>query len=272
MKQYLLYIFLLAVITTSCNHSKKIMADHATPKQVVTVKTLAQEPGKYQDQFEKGIDFLASGTEPFWSLEIDFDNYMHFKSVAGPELNVPAVKGVKAMDAAVTRYAAETEKGMLIVQLAKQECINDMSGEKSPFTVTVDVKLNNETNYTSFKGCGQNLADYRLHDIWVLDSIDHQKVRSANYSKGLPRLGFNLAENSITGFTGCNEFSTSILVMGKKINIGRISTPLTNTCNGINEEDYLKNLSDKTLRYSISQLKLFLQTEDGFSMVYKKVD
>jgi uncharacterized membrane protein len=45
---------------------------------------------------------------------------------------------VKAMDANVTRYSAKTEKGILTVQIQKLECINDMSVEKSTYSVSVE--------------------------------------------------------------------------------------------------------------------------------------
>ncbi len=267
------FLLMLVIITlAACHPSKKTTVkemEHKEPAAVV--KTLAQDPGKYQDKFEKGVDFFANGNEPFWSLEIDFDKYMHFKTLNGIDITTPAVKGEKAMDAPVTRYAASTEKGMLIIQVAKQECINDMSGEKFPYKVTVDVKLNSEVDYTTYKGCGQNLADYKLYDIWVLDSMNHKKVLAADYSRGLPRLEFNLTQNTVMGFAGCNEMSGNIEIMGKAIRFSRIITT-KKVCDGIKEDAYLQQLTNKTVRYSIDKLKLFLQTDDGSTLIYKKVD
>ncbi len=122
---------------------------------------------KYLNRHEmlsNGVDFTASGNEPFWSLEIDFDKYMHFKTPGGFEIITPVPEGVRAMDANVTRYAARTERGLLTVQIAKQECINDMSGKKSDYNVTVDVKTNTDKNYKTYKGCGNYITDHPLHD------------------------------------------------------------------------------------------------------------
>lgn len=109
-----------------CSQSSKT-ANVITPKDsAVSKESLALHPGKFFEKFEQGIDFIATGNEPFWSLEIDFEKTMHFKMVGGFEITTPAVEGVKAMDANVIRYHANTEKSTLIVQVQKLECINDM--------------------------------------------------------------------------------------------------------------------------------------------------
>ena len=46
----------------------------------VAIKTLALQPYKFQTQFAQGIDVIATGNEPFWRIEIDFDKFMHFKN------------------------------------------------------------------------------------------------------------------------------------------------------------------------------------------------
>ncbi len=113
------------------------------------------------------IDFKATGNEPSWVLEIDFDKRMHFKSLNHPEeIITPVPKPDIAQDIPVERYRALTEMGELIVTIVPDTCMDNMSGEKFPFFVTVDVKLSNETDYTEFKGCGRYLLDNRLHNIW----------------------------------------------------------------------------------------------------------
>jgi uncharacterized lipoprotein NlpE involved in copper resistance len=70
------------------------------------------------------IDFYALGNEPSWSLEIDFDNFMRFKSLSEPfELNTPPGEEARAQDANVTRYGAQTEAGMLIATILEGPCI-----------------------------------------------------------------------------------------------------------------------------------------------------
>ena len=144
--------FLIACNSTSDHQSVIIKTDSAT----VEVKTVNNN--KY-DTLRNAIGFKATGNEPFWLLEIDFDKFIHFKTLNGLDITTPAPEGVKAADANVTRYKAVTEQGELIVQITKRECINDMSGKRSDYSVSIDVKNSTDKNFTNYKGCGEYLAD-----------------------------------------------------------------------------------------------------------------
>lgn len=61
----------------------------------------------YQEKFVNGIDFVARGNEPNWTLEIDFEKSMSFATMDDIKLNTPAVKGTKAQDSDVTLYRAK---------------------------------------------------------------------------------------------------------------------------------------------------------------------
>lgn len=239
---------------------------------VKNISDTAPSPDRFRKQFEQGIDFIASGNEPFWSLEIDFEKMMRFKMAGGLEITTPAVEGVKAMDANVIRYRANTDKGTLTVQIQKLECINDMSGEKLDYTVTVDVKYNADKDYTTYKGCGRYLADYRLHDIWALDSINNQKMKAADFMKGIPLLEFNLTEKKIHGNTGCNNINGTIEVKGNKIQFGRLATTRMACKNMEFEAKYLEKLDNKIVPYQIKPGKLYLQVSPDSVFIYKKVD
>ena len=113
---------------------------------------------------------------------------------------------------------------MIIVQLGLHECINDMSGKKSDYTVIVDVKKKADKIYTSYKGCGYYLKDYRLNDIWVLESINTQALSKTNFVKGFPLLEINFAQKKMFGNTGCNEVNGFMEVQGNKIKFGKLIT------------------------------------------------
>ncbi len=179
----------LTIVIFGCNEPARVPA--ATKKTNNTIiknsaDSINSNYGTQNEMLTNGIDFTASGNEPFWSLQIDFNKSMHFKTVSGFEITTPVPEGVKAMDANVTRYAAKTEQGLLTVQIAKQECINDMSGKKSDYHVTVDVKRSTDKNYTTYKGCGNYVTDYRLHDIWMLEDMNGQTIDVQQYGKERP--------------------------------------------------------------------------------------
>ncbi|MEJ7680492.1 MAG: META domain-containing protein [Segetibacter sp.] len=230
------------------------------------------QPDQYRKQLEQGTDFIASGTELFWSLEINFDKTVHFKTASGFDITTPAVAGVKAMDADVTRYAAETEKGRLTVQIMRLECTNDMSGKKSSYRVTVDAKDNKDKDPKMYEGCGQYLYDYRLNDIWVLESINNKKLSVPDFSKGLPRIEINIAQQKLFGHIGCNNINGAIEVQGKKIRFGYlVSTKMA--CSNIEFENrYLNSLSNQTIPYFIEPGRLHLQVNTDSTFIYRKID
>lgn len=209
-------LLFILLIGSFGNCAAPLKTNSNIPKQVdiVADKPLALQPDKFHTQFAQGIDFIATGNEPFWKLEIDFDKLMHFKMLDGFEITSAVGEGIKAMDANVIRYSANNEKGTLIVQIQKSECINDMSGEKLGYNVTIDTKNKTDKNYLTYKGCGQYIADYRLDDIWVLDSINNKKIKAANFIKKLPYLELNLTEKKVFGSTGCNTITGLIEIKG----------------------------------------------------------
>ncbi len=256
------------IVLCACNEPSQPQAA-STKNSIDSINSVSAKP---HDTLTKETDFTASGTEPFWSLEIDFSKSMHFKTISGFEITTPVPKGVKAMDANVTRYAAETEQGMLTVQIAKQDCINDMSGKKSDHSVTVDVKNNIDKDFTTYKGCGQYFSDYRLHDIWVLESINDKKLKPVNFMKGLPQLELNLTEKKVFGHTGCNNLNGSFEVQGKKISFGTMITTKMACSNMEFESSYLNSLSRRTVSYEIKPGKLHLQVTSDSVFIYRKTD
>lgn len=267
-----LLFILLIVFFGDCVAPLKTGNNITHQDSIVANKPLALQPDKFQTQFAQGIDFIATGNEPFWRLEIDFDKFMHFKMLDGPEITTAVGEGIKAMDANVTRYTANNEKSTLTVQIQKLDCINDMSGEKLGYTVTIDTKNKADKNYRTYKGCGQFIADYRLHDIWVLDSINDKKIKAADFMKNLPYVELNLTEKKVFGSTGCNTITGLIEIRGKKINIGKLATSRM-TCTNTNfETAYLQELENKTIPYKIATGKLYLQVSTEKVFIYKKTD
>jgi uncharacterized membrane protein len=161
-----------------------------------------------QEKMKQGIDFYALGSQPSWSLDINFDKFMRFKSLTAlAELNTPPGREEKAQDADVTSYRARTEDGMLIVTILKGPCEDTTSGETFPLKVRVDAKYTADTNYMQFEGCGRYVVDYRLNDIWVLTTFNQQPLNRDEFAKGLPVVEFHLNDKRVFGSTGCNRIS-----------------------------------------------------------------
>jgi heat shock protein HslJ len=204
---------------------------------------------------------------------MDFDNMTSFKALSGVEMNVPAVDGVKAMDANVTRHAADTEAGQLIVTIIEQECFNEMSGERFLHQVRVEVKGHADDGFSTFQGCGAYVPNFLLNDIWVLTHLNGEKVDDSKLAKGLPTLEFHLRDMQLRGHSGCNNLNAAISFPDREaIQFGPIAGTLMACPDSDIEDALLTALSEKRLRYQIENLRLTLSGPGGTVLVFKKVD
>jgi heat shock protein HslJ/uncharacterized membrane protein len=226
-----------------------------------------------QKKLAQGIGFYAVGNEPSWSLDIDFDKGMRFKSLTTvSELNTPPGREAKAQDADVTRYFAEIEAGTLIVTVLRGVCVDTMSGERFPYRVRTEAKRLIDTDYTLFEGCGRYVVDDRLNDIWVLTRLGNRTLTAEDFVKGLPAIEFHLADRRVTGNAGCNRLSGSFQARGDKITFGQLATTRMACPNMAVEREYLSMITDKTLRYAIDEGRLVLTDDKDITLAFYNTD
>src|SRR5688572_24836656 len=92
--------FILLLIAVSCNGTKNTTGKNETAKsQAVLTENLQQKSSE-------GIDLFAKGALPAsWTLEMDFDKIIRFKSLDGTEYNstpVPPVENTSNNSAVFT--------------------------------------------------------------------------------------------------------------------------------------------------------------------------
>lgn len=272
MKYLSIIVFLTCLFSCGGSQRGDTQSDTtALPPSMDGSEISESNPAVFQQRFERGIDFAATGNEPFWSLDIDLDGTMHFKVLDGPEINAPTPEGVKALDAEVTRYEAETDEGSIVAQLTRQECTDNMSGAKSEYTVRIEILAAANESPSTYEGCGRYLADSRLNDNWTLESINNSPLNAADFAKGLPQLEFDLTEKRVTGHSGCNQISGAIEVRGHRIDFRpMIATKMA--CPGMEfEHGYLKNFTGE-VSYRVEAGKLHLQVTPDSTYTYSKTN
>jgi heat shock protein HslJ len=169
MRKLALLGFLLVAIT-ACKSNKNV-----TEKKNNT--NTSEKPSPNQDVTNRIVYFKATGNEPFWGLEISEDG-IEFKSLTELEtFKAPHTEPIRAMDANVKMYRLKTETGEMNIQIIQGNCENSMSGSILPYSVTIEIKKGTDAEFTTFKGCGQYVTDYRLHDIWVLEQLNGKKSK-----------------------------------------------------------------------------------------------
>lgn len=153
--------FLLLILAAACNNApEKDAASTSTDKAESFVDTILNDrsiPEHWKGKALAGIDFIATGNEPFWSFELDEESAMHFQTPDGLEMIAPAVLPEITKEGARI-FRTETETGSMLVQIENKLCINDMSGDSSAYTVSVIIKQN-EGGEKKFRGCGTSLKN-----------------------------------------------------------------------------------------------------------------
>lgn len=254
------------VILISCNQLTT-QREHSSSGENLVKSTEKSDAPETSNDFSQ-VYFKATGTEPFWLLQIS-DDRIKFK-VPGDSLLTPHADPRKAADANVKYYQLETESSNLSIQIFHRECTNAMSGFKFPYTVEVQYKRTGDQNSKSVKGCGEYITDYRLNDVWVLESLNGKEITKGDF-KELPNLEINTSSNQFRGFAGCNRMRGALFFERNIIRFTNIITTKM-ACEAGNKEDVFLDAIKNTTTYQIGNNRLKLDNQNGISIVFRKID
>lgn len=254
MKKVLL-LCVLAAVTLSC---KSVAVKNSDMKETTSKTT--------SDEEDLTVYFKATGNEPFWGLKIGKDKTVFTSLIEGMEsISFKSVEPIRAMDANVKMYKLNNGKTSATITIEQFECQDSMSGEKSPYTVKVEI------DGKTLNGCGKYITDYRLHDIWVLEELNGKKVSLTDFQKELPRIEIHAAENRFMGFGGCNSINGSIFYEKDLLRFSNMVSTLMACAPGNKEDEFTKALQSTTT-YSIGNNRLTLSNPSGKLLVFRKVD
>ncbi len=218
-----------------------------------------------------GIFFKATGTEPFWGIEIAEDS-LRFTSPDEKKNFAVAYKApVKAMDASVISYQSGSESISLKVTIQQGKCSDGMSDKEHSYKVSVSLKRAGDKDFTALEGCGNYIVDYRLHDIWALEELEGKKVSREDFDKELPNIEINSAEASFIGFAGCNRMGGKLFSEKDLLRFTDIFTTEM-MCPNYDKEKQLVKALQSTTRFEIKNNRLYLFNPDGTKAIFRKVD
>jgi len=213
--------------------------------------------------------FVASGTEPFWSLNI-YEDLITYKTPSD-SIVFPHTNPILAQDSNVKRYDVETTSSNMTVQIMQVECSNAMSGKVSPYKVSVNLKKGTMSEVEELEGCGDYKTDYRLHDIWVLETLNGKTSTKADFSKELPMLEIKAAENTFSGFAGCNRMNGRLFFEKGLLRFMDFTTTKMMCVPNNKEAEFLEALQSSTT-YAIENNRLTLSNPSGILTIFKKID
>ena len=126
---------------------------------------------------------------------------------------------------------------------------------------------------TELAGQGEFLPPMRLHDIWMLMSMDGKRVDPKLFREG-PRLEFFVADGQVVGSDGCNGISGPFTVTPEGLYLGALMRTLR-ACPGAVErieQAFHNALGSAPLRYTFHNNDLTLRAADGAVLVFRRVD
>ena len=236
------------------------LADHYVLDQV---DSLQQEKNNWAELREQGVDFRAGGNEPFWSLTIDFDNQMTINVMDGDSISASVPKMKQDTASAARVMQAETESRSVRVELHPTACMDSMSGEVSSHRVVV------EYGDKTYRGCGNYLSEeYKLHDFWVLHSLEGNEISSQDSLRKKPALQFDLQNNKVAGNTSCNQLNGQLTVSEDSLSFSKVAMTKM-ACQKSIEPQFMKALQQVN-RYEIRNEELLLLKDNDTLMVFRR--
>jgi len=219
--------------------------------------------------FNSGIDFYASGNEPFWNIEISYGQYIRFKLLDGPEVFSEYVEGVRTADENIIQYNISDANFFVSITISHNECSDNMSEEIFSYSIDVNLKRKDDNTISSLNGCGRYTPDYFLNGEWELFKINNNEVKYRDYNIGFPSLTIDVDEKKYSSRPGCNIVNGSIWFENKTLRFLDGVTTLM-TCPDIEKERLFIESLRKTIYYKIVNNKLILLNPEKTLMEFTR--
>ncbi|KIA89377.1 META domain-containing protein [Kaistella jeonii] len=254
--------FIVMVSSISCSVITKSPAENVGISESNSSETSANT--------SQNIYFKGSGNEPFWNVEIS-EGQIKLKTIT-ESIVAPSVEAIIAADHNVKLYRTQTANNDIInIQIVQNKCTNAMSGEVSSYSVSVEYQKYGDSKMSKLEGCGNYITDYRLNDIWVLETLDGNKVELKNFQNKLPSMEINSATNSFSGFSGCNRMNGQLFFEKGLLRFTDITTTKM-MCDPNNQENAFLKAMKSTTTYKIENNRLWLSNPSGLMLIFKKID
>lgn len=254
-----IFLFIVILFLTACGETKQV----ASKKEEEKKQTALAE--SLQQKMDAGIDLFAKGSSPAsWTLEMDFERIINFRSLDGADYKSTPVAPVENATSKTTAYTTKANKGNMVITLYDEKCSDAISGEKFNKKITVEV------DGKRYEGCGQYLADTKLSGKWILDKVGIKTVEAAEFAKGLPELVFDLAGGKISGHDGCNNITGTMEVRGSRIKFSAIGSTKMACPSNKKDNEFVQKISDQVANYYFKDGVLILYLIDDSTIVFKK--
>ncbi len=138
---------------TRLDRERRGITDQPAARYVLRRTKVMTSNAAWSKKKAVGVDFIAFGNEPFWSLEIDVEKNIRFST---PEMERPVIvplAGYELKDGS-TEYHVRTESTRFDIAVREQYCSDGMSDNLYEYEVNLSY------NGKEYRGCGAML---RVH-------------------------------------------------------------------------------------------------------------
>lgn len=250
----------IMIISVSCSNSQKAIDKNNS--QVNTENN--SEPLGYIPNH--AVDFTATADDQSWQLSVTFDEELIF------------IDRTNNIQFSILELTKEVAQGANVVHLFGRNALYEVKViidvvecNKSGKEVNIMVRKLNGNKEFDYSGCGVYRGDPKIHDVWALHELNGEEINPKKFPREFPHFEFDLAQQKMSGFAGCNQVNGNIRFDYNKI----IIEPLISTRMYCSETSDIENEILKILRnnpvYKIKDSDLYLEIPGG-SIILRKVD
>jgi heat shock protein HslJ/uncharacterized membrane protein len=260
-----LILVILPVIVIGCAANKPVSKEPESRNGELVIRN-------YDDKRSVGLDFIALGNEPFWTIDMDSEDSAKIYILS--ENYTVKYKTPKLFFDSVSKTIKYTFDTGVTLTLKRERCKDNMSGEIFSFSAALSILDNN------YKGCGKYIIasdnpflsreTLRLDDLWALKKFRNQNIDPKSFKEGVPVLELHLNDGRFLGNSKCNTIMGSIDVGDSYITFSDI-TSTKKLCDGDFELLYLQDLKSID-SWSFDKMQLILRSKGKEILVYNKID
>lgn len=198
----------------------------------------------YHSLFQKGVGFVAHGSEPDWTIQVYNQQKIVFKT---PFDSISFRMGEFTFDKDGKKITSAN--GDCVLSIKEERCTNTMSGES--FFAQVKATIQGK----EYSGCGNYLFQDGIEGNWTLVKISDKVIDVTEYPKP-PTI--KIKDQKIHGYSGCNTYGGQALITGKTILFDRMFSTRMACPNMQYEDTYLKLVQSAT-SYEVIKNRLVLR-------------
>lgn len=212
------------------------------------------------------LDYYAFAADSSWLLTVQYGKEVTFVDKKNNiEYHSNTSEKQVAGGADIVLIFSKGDKFLIRANIGLEDC------HKNGKHVNIMVKRLNDEKVFDYSSCGVYHGSPRLHDIWVLESLNGDTLTAEQFPRELPHFEFNLNTQKMSGFAGCNQVSGDLRFEYSRI----IIEPIVSTRMYCKETSTIENKILEILRnkpvYNFNKLHLYIETTEG-SLIFKKVD